>query len=67
MTFYVDGEKNITYNNDGSGKDAWPFDAAFYTILNLAWGGALGGQQGLDESCLPATMEVDYVRVFQKK
>ena len=67
MTFYVDGEKILTYNNDGSGKDAWPFDAAFYPILNLAWGGAWGGQQGLDESCLPATMEVDYVRVFQKK
>lgn len=67
MTFYADGEKLLTYNNDGSGKDAWPFDAAFYPILNLAWGGAWGGQQGLDESCLPATMEVDYVRVFQKK
>lgn len=67
MTFYVDDEKILTYNNDGSGKDAWPFDAAFYPILNLAWGGAWGGQQGLDESCLPATMEVDYVRVFQKK
>lgn len=67
MTFYVDGEKLLTYNNDGSGKDAWPFDAAFYPILNLAWGGAWGGQQGIDESCLPATMEVDYVRVFQKK
>ena len=67
MTFYADGEKMLTYTNDGSGKDAWPFDAAFYPILNLAWGGAWGGQQGLDESCLPATMEVDYVRVFQKK
>lgn len=67
MTFYVDGEKLLTYSNDGTGRDAWPFDAAFYPILNLAWGGAWGGQQGVDESCLPATMEVDYVRVFQKK
>lgn len=66
MTFYVDGEKLLTYSNDGSGKDAWPFDTAFYPILNLAWGGSWGGQQGIDESCLPATMEVDYVRVFQK-
>lgn len=67
MTFYVDGTKLLTYKNDGTGRDAWPFDAAFYPILNLAWGGAWGGQQGLDESCLPATMEVDWVRVFQKK
>ena len=66
MTFYVDGSKLLTYNNDGSGKDAWPFDAEFYPILNLAWGGAWGGLQGTDPSCLPATMEVDYVRVFQK-
>ena len=67
MSFYVDGELLLTYANDGTGKDAWPFDAPFYVILNLAWGGAWGGQQGVDESCLPATMEVDYLRVFQQK
>lgn len=66
MTFYVDGEELLTYVNDGTGTDAWPFDQPFYVILNLAWGGAWGGQQGVDESCLPATMEIDYVRVFQK-
>jgi len=66
MTFYIDGNAILTYKNDGTGKDAWPFDAPFYIILNLAWGGAWGGQGGIDESILPATMEVDYVRVFQK-
>lgn len=66
MVFYVDGKQLLTYNNDGTGKDAWPFDSPFYVILNLAWGGSWGGLQGVDESCLPATMEVDYVRVFQK-
>lgn len=66
MTFYVDGTKFLTYTNDGSGNDAWPFNKAFYPILNLAWGGSWGGVQGVDESVLPATMEVDYVRVFQK-
>lgn len=66
MAFYIDGTKYFTYKNDGTGKDAWPFDAAFYPILNLAYGGQWGGQQGTDDSCLPATMEVDYVRVFQK-
>lgn len=66
MVFYVDGKQLLTYNNDGTGKDAWPFDSPFYVILNLAWGGSWGGLQEVDESCLPATMEVDYVRVFQK-
>ena len=66
ITFYVDGEKLLTYKNDGTGKDAWPFDAAFYPILNLAYGGSWGGLQGIDDSNLPATMEIDYIRVFQK-
>ena len=67
MTFYVDGKELLTYRDDGTGRDAWPFTAAFYPILNLAWGGDWGGAQGVDESFLPATMEVDYVRVFQKR
>lgn len=66
MTFYVDGDKLLTYYNDGTGKNAWPFFTDFYIILNLAWGGDWGGQQGVDESALPIEMEVDYVRVFQK-
>ena len=38
----------------------------FYVIFNLAWGGDWGGYKGIDESALPATMEIDYIRVFQK-
>lgn len=65
---YVDGELLFTFNNDKAGnKDTWPFDAPFYLKLNLAWGGDWGGAQGVDESALPATYEIDYVRVFQKK
>jgi len=67
MTFYVDGAKLLTYQNDGTGKDAWPFDSSFYLKLNVAWGGDWGGKNGTDESALPATMKVDYVRVFQKQ
>ena len=67
MTFYQDGKSILTYKNNGQGYAYWPFDAPFYIILNLAWGGTWGGAQGIDESCLPATMEVDYVRVFQKQ
>ncbi len=64
---YVDGQRLLSFPNDGKGNVAtWPFNRAFYLILNLAWGGDWGGAQGVDESCLPATMEVDYVRVFQK-
>ena len=64
---YVDGELLFTYTNDGSGESKWPFDAAFYLKLNLAWGGNWGGAQGVDETSLPASYLIDYVRVFQKE
>jgi beta-glucanase (GH16 family) len=67
IKFYVDGKNTMTFLNDGKGdKSTWPFNAAFYLKLNLAWGGSWGGAQGVDESILPATYEVDYVRVYQK-
>lgn len=70
--FYVDGQKTLYYKNPElaagyphpKGYD-WPYDAPFYVILNLAWGGDWGGSQGVDDSKLPVSMEVDYVRVFQ--
>jgi len=64
---YVDGHCYFTFTNDKQGnKNTWPFNAPFYLKLNLAWGGDWGGAQGVDESKLPATYEIDYVRVFQK-
>lgn len=64
---YVDDVRLLSFGNDGKGDvKTWPFNKPFYLILNLAWGGDWGGAQGVDESVLPATMEVDYVRVFQK-
>jgi len=65
---YVDGQCYFTFTNDKTNnKNTWPFNAPFYLKLNLAWGGDWGGAQGVDESILPATYEIDYVRVFQKK
>ena len=64
---FVDGEEYFRFNNDGAGnKETWPFNVPFYLKLNLAWGGDWGGAQGVDESKLPATYEIDYVRVYQK-
>ena len=64
---FVDGVRYFTFNNDKTGnKNTWPFNTPFYLKLNLAWGGNWGGAQGVDESILPATYEIDYVRVYQK-
>ena len=67
---YVDGVQLFYYNPDnyseGRTANTWPFNKPFELKLNLAWGGDWGGMYGVDESCLPATYEIDYVRVFQK-
>jgi Beta-glucanase/Beta-glucan synthetase len=65
---FRDGELFFTFENDKTGNDdTWPFNKPFYLILNLAWGGDWGGCKGVDESALPCTYQIDYVRVFQKK
>ncbi len=66
LRFFVDGEELMTYDNEGTGRDSWPFTDSFHIILNLAWGGSWGGYKGVDNKALPITMSVDYVRVFQK-
>lgn len=65
---YVDGETLLEFRNDKAGNEnSWPFNKKFYIILNLAWGGDWGGMSGVDESALPCTMQVDYVRVYKKQ
>ncbi|QPH38050.1 glycerophosphodiester phosphodiesterase family protein [Pedobacter endophyticus] len=66
MDFFVDDEKYFSFKNTGKGAPEWPFDQNFHLILNVAVGGGWGGKKGVDESIFPATMKVDYVRVYQK-
>lgn len=63
---YVDGELYFSFKNERTGSDTWPFDQPFHLILNLAIGGGWGGIKGVDETIFPATMEVDYVRIYQR-
>lgn len=65
MTWILDGDRMFTVMKDEQGWEAWPFDQTFYLIINLAFGGGWGGQQGIDLNTLPQTYEIDYVRVFQ--
>jgi beta-glucanase (GH16 family) len=66
LEFFVDDRKFYTLENDGTGVDSWPFDAPHYLILNLAIGGAWGGQEGIDDSIFPQRYFIDYVRVYQR-
>jgi beta-glucanase (GH16 family) len=67
IDFFFDGKKYLTFDNDKTGHDAWPFDKEFYLILNIAVGGNWGGKMGVDPALCPQKMLIDYVRIFQKK
>ncbi len=61
----VNGSFYFTYNNPKNGNlDEWPFNQPQHLLLNLAVGGVLGG--GVRDDQLPARMEIDYVRVYQR-
>ncbi len=64
IDWYFDDVKVFTYTPADYNNDAWPFKDDFYIILNLAVGGNLGGTVPSDFES--STMEVDYVRVWQK-
>lgn len=67
IRIYVDSQLYLTFKNQGTGFEVWPFDKQFHLILNVAVGGTFGGVQGIDDSIFPRAMVVDYVRVYQKK
>lgn len=65
MTFLLDDVVYSEILNEHKTAAEWPFDQKFHIILNVAVGGSLGGQQGIDDSVFPQQMTVDYVRVYQ--
>jgi len=68
IEYFVNGESFAKYSlhdEDDHSIERWPFNKPYYLIMNIAVGGGLGGP--VDESKLPYVMEIDYVRVYQKK
>jgi beta-glucanase (GH16 family) len=65
FSFGIDDDVLSTFpRGQKSGVEDWPFDQPYHLVLNLALGGHMGGE--IDNDCLPARFEVDYVRVYQK-
>lgn len=64
IKWFVDGVfyHEINIANGAGGTDE--FQGPFFLLLNMAVGGNLPGQT-VDDSKFPATMAVDYVRVYQ--
>jgi beta-glucanase (GH16 family) len=67
MDFFVDDKKYFTFQNEKTGNDVWPFDKPHYLLINLAIGGAWGGQKGVDDSIFPQKYFIDYVKVYKLK
>jgi beta-glucanase (GH16 family) len=68
ITIGVDGRAYMRIRNDQpGGRGAWPFDAPFHLILNLAVGGSWAASKGIDDAAMPQRLEVDYVRVWQDR
>lgn len=65
IRWFVDGVKYHEINISGGTGSTEEFQRPFFLLLNLAVAGNWPGQT-VDESKLPATMYVDYVRVYQK-
>ncbi|MDP3642119.1 MAG: family 16 glycosylhydrolase [Bacteroidota bacterium] len=65
MEWFADGVKYHTYTKTSDDPKVWPFNKMFYFILNLAYGGSWGAQQGIDDAKLPHKFFIDYVRVYQ--
>lgn len=59
IKIYVDNQLFFTYNNNANS----PFNQNFFFIMNVAMGGNFGGT--IDPNVTNATMEVDYIRVYQ--
>jgi beta-glucanase (GH16 family) len=69
IRFFIDHKLFYEARKGENGKDTsnggWPYDKPYFLILNLALGGNWGGN--IDDSIFPATMEVDYIRVYKMK
>lgn len=65
IRFYLDNHLQFVFKNEHKDYKSWPYDQPFHLIMNIAVGGDWGGKHGIDNSVFPASMLVDYVRIYQ--
>ncbi|TXF88167.1 glycoside hydrolase family 16 protein [Neolewinella aurantiaca] len=68
LTFAVDGEEYWTYEPlPGRAQMGYPFAWPFYLVANVSVGGLRGPETAqINTGIFPASMYLDYVRVYQK-
>ncbi len=62
IMFLLDGVPFYTYDPSVKNASTWPFTSDQYLLLNIAMGGYAGN---IPSDFNQATMEIDYVRVYQ--
>ncbi len=62
---YVNDQRYFRYEKESDDSAVWPFQQNFHLLLNLAYGGNLGGSKGIKPEELPSKLEIDYVRIYQ--
>jgi beta-glucanase (GH16 family) len=65
LEFFYDDTRYFVFRKEKDEDGVWPYDKPQYLILNLAIGGAWGGQKGIDDSIFPQKFEIDYVRYYK--
>ena len=67
IKFYIDDIENIVYSfsrPSSPNENNWPFSNSFYFVLDTSVGGEFSDGKGVEDSVLPSTFEIDYVRVY---
>lgn len=59
LAWSIDGKEHYRVKRE----EPWPFGRPHQLIISLAVGGSWGGDKGIDDKALPATLEVESVRV----
>jgi beta-glucanase (GH16 family) len=65
ITWYLDGVQYHEATPADVAPNPWVFDHPFFLLLNVAVGGNLGGPV-FPDTTFPASMAVDYVRIYQE-
>lgn len=61
----VDGQLLLTYTKDN--PNGWIFDKDYYLILNMAFGKGWGASCGIDETSLPCSMDIAWIKYYKLK
>jgi beta-glucanase (GH16 family) len=64
IAFYVDNQLVYTFAPEQKTEAIWPFNQPFYLLINMAIGGSFGGPK-VDDTILPQTFIIDYIRVYE--